>query len=72
MKVDEGFYLLKEVYDQAVASITDYCLKEGSIEIPAAKDLLNTSRKFIVPFMEHLDQIKLTKRIENKRILTRR
>ena len=72
VKVDEGFYLLKEVYDQAVSSITDYCLKEGSIEIPAAKDLLNTSRKFIVPFMEHLDQIKLTKRIENKRILTRR
>ena len=72
VKVEEGFYLLKEVYDQSVATITDYCITKGSIEIPEAKDLLNTSRKFIVPFMEHLDQIKLTKRIENKRVLTRR
>ncbi len=72
IKIDENMFLTKSVYKDAINKIKEYCLSNESIEIATAKDILNTSRKYIVPFLEHLDYIKITKRIENKRVLTRR
>lgn len=72
IKIDENFYLTKETFDDSLEKIAAACERQGGIEIPEAKDLLETSRKYVVPFMEYLDQLKITKRVENKRILTRR
>ncbi len=72
IKIDENIYLTKYIYEDAINKIKDYCLTNESIEIATAKDILSTSRKYIVPFLEHLDYIKITKRLENKRVLTRR
>ena len=72
IKIDENIFLTKFVYEEAINKIKEYCLANESIEIATAKDILNTSRKYIVPFLEHLDYIKITKRLENKRVLTRR
>lgn len=72
VKIDDNMYLTRIVYDKAINKIKEYCLANESIDIGAAKDILNTSRKYTVPFLEHLDYMKITKRIENKRVLTRR
>ncbi len=72
VKIDENIYLSLMVYEDAIKKIKDYCLVNESIDIGSAKDILNTSRKYIVPFLEHLDYKKITKRLENKRVLTRR
>jgi selenocysteine-specific elongation factor len=72
IKIDENIFLARIVYEDAVNMIKQHCFTHESIEIATAKDILNTSRKYIVPFLEHLDYIKITKRIENKRVLTRR
>jgi selenocysteine-specific elongation factor len=72
VKIDENIFLTRSVYEEAINKIKEYCFANESIEIATAKDILNTSRKYIVPFLEHLDYIKITKRMENKRVLTRR
>ena len=72
VKIDENIYFSKENYDIALSKIIDYCKKEGSIDIRKVKELLGTSRKYIVPLLEYLDYSKITKRVENKRILVRR
>ncbi len=72
VKIDENIYLSYLVYEDAINKIVDYCLVNESIEISTAKEILKTSRKYIVPFLEHLDYKKITKRLENKRVLTRR
>ncbi|MDD2370901.1 MAG: selenocysteine-specific translation elongation factor [Firmicutes bacterium] len=72
VKIDENIYLSSTVYEEAIKKIIDYFLINEFIEISSAKDLLNTSRKYIVPFLEHLDYKKITRRVENKRVLTRR
>lgn len=72
MKIDENIFLTFSHYEEAINKIKEYCIDNGAIEIATAKDILNTSRKYIVPFLEHLDYIKITKRVENKRVLTRR
>lgn len=72
VKIDENIFLTNTHYEEAINKIKEYCFANEAIEIATAKDILNTSRKYIVPFLEHLDYIKITKRIENKRVLTRR
>lgn len=72
IKIDENIFLTYSHYIEAINNIKEYCITNGAIEIATAKDILNTSRKYIVPFLEHLDYIKITKRVENKRVLIRR
>lgn len=72
VKIDESIYFEKEIYKKGLSEIVAYLEREGSIDIGVVKDILGTSRKYIVPLLEYLDYSKITKRVENKRILYRR
>ena len=41
---------------------------DGELD-PAFKDLTGLTRKFSIPLLEHFDKIKLTIRIDDKRVL---
>jgi selenocysteine-specific elongation factor len=41
----------------------------GEVNIPALRDLLGTSRKYMIPLLEHFDTIGLTVRRGDKRLL---
>jgi len=43
----------------------------GSITLAEFRDLLETSRKYALPLLEHFDEIKFTRRIGDKRVLGR-
>jgi len=49
--------------------IIKYIEENGKISAGDLKELIDTSRKYSIPFLEHLDENKITKRIENYRIL---
>jgi len=40
----------------------------AEFDVGAAKDVLDLSRKYMIPFLERLDAKGLTKRVENKRV----
>ncbi|WP_243108055.1 SelB C-terminal domain-containing protein [Clostridium sp. JN-9] len=61
--------LEKNCYEEAKKLIYDYIKKNGSITAAQWRDLLNTSRKYAVALLENFDSIKLTKRIDDKRVL---
>ncbi|MCA1030180.1 selenocysteine-specific translation elongation factor [Bacillus timonensis] len=64
--LDEKTLLL----DTTIIEVTQR-LKEGTKEefdLKEAKEILQTSRKYLVPLLELLDQQKCTKRVENKRV----
>lgn len=69
IKVSEECILEKSCYEEAKKIISDYIKKNGSITAAQWRDLLNTSRKYAVALLENFDAIKLTKRIEDKRVL---
>ncbi len=69
VKVVEGYYLCRGTYEKGKTLIVDFIKEKGSLTAAEARDLLNTSRKYAVSFIEHLDMIKITKRIEDKRVL---
>jgi selenocysteine-specific elongation factor len=66
VQLDEQFAYHGDVFKEAVDKLRN---GTGSdFEVGAAKDVLDLSRKYMIPFLEKLDSLRLTKRVENKRI----
>ena len=64
--LDDQYYWHGDHFKQAVEK-----LKKGTgqdFEVGDAKEILGLSRKYLILFLERLDQLQLTKRTENKRI----
>ena len=59
----------KELYEEAKNILVEFLNKNKKISAAEYRDLLNTNRKTAITLLEHFDIIKLTKRIENDRIL---
>jgi len=70
IKLDSG-YMLRENYDLAVNIIKDFIIKNGSISVSDARDLLNSNRKSTMELLEFLDKEKITLRKDNERILVK-
>ncbi|PFP25736.1 selenocysteine-specific translation elongation factor [Bacillus sp. AFS073361] len=64
--LDAQFAYHGDVFQQAVAKLRSQT--EAEFDVGAAKDVLELSRKYMIPFLEKLDSMGLTKRLENKRI----
>jgi selenocysteine-specific elongation factor len=52
----------KSDYEMLVKKIRNHIEQHGQISVAEARDLFNTSRKYILPLMEHLDSIGVTMR----------
>ncbi|WML52786.1 selenocysteine-specific translation elongation factor [Neobacillus sp. PS3-12] len=64
--LDDQFAYSGEEFEAAVDILQ---AKTGAeFEVGDAKEILGISRKYIIPFLEKLDSLKLTKRAENKRV----
>jgi selenocysteine-specific elongation factor len=66
--LDDQYYYHGEVFTNAVD-----LLRKGTdseFEVGNAKEILDLSRKYMIPFLERLDSKGFTKRMENKRIWT--
>jgi len=58
--------------DEAQAAIVANCQATGELVIPALRDTLGTSRKYLIPLLEYFDNAGLTVRSGGNRILKRR
>jgi selenocysteine-specific elongation factor len=64
--LDDQFAYFGELFGQAVEKLRSQTRSE--FEVGDAKEVLDLSRKYMIPFLEKLDALKLTKRVENKRV----
>jgi selenocysteine-specific elongation factor len=68
VSLDNQYYYHGEVFKNAID-----LLRKGTgveFEVSEAKNTLDMSRKYLIPFLECLDEKGLTKRVENKRVWT--
>ncbi len=72
VKVTEEIVFSAKAYEQAVGRITEFLKEHKSLTLADARDLLQSSRKYVLPLLEHLDEKKVTRRIEDKRVLVGR
>lgn len=67
--ISDGYYLLTPVLNRVLMKVTEFLNENGEITLSEARDLLGSSRKYTLPIMEYFDEINLTKRKDNVRIL---
>lgn len=58
----------RSAYEEMVARILEKMRKDGKITIGEVRDMFQSSRKFVMPLLEHLDEIKLTRRVGDERV----
>lgn len=66
VSLDGQYYWHGTVFEQAVKKLKEQTGTE--FDVGEAKDVLDLSRKYMIPFLETLDRKGLTRRIENKRV----
>ncbi|NLV89808.1 MAG: selenocysteine-specific translation elongation factor [Tissierellia bacterium] len=69
IKLNEEIYMGKEAYDKALELLKEYLNKNSTITTGEFRDLLNTNRKVTIALLEYFDQIKITKRERDNRVL---
>ncbi len=65
---DEVVYRAEE-YDELVGRLTALLREQGRANAAQVRDLLGASRKYAIALLEHLDHIKLTRRVGDEREL---
>ena len=69
VRLSEDVLLLRETYDEMVRRIIAFIKEHGSMTVAQVRDEFNTSRKYALALMEHLDEQKITRRVGDERVL---
>jgi selenocysteine-specific elongation factor len=60
---------LRESYEEAVTRLVEYLREHGRMTAAEARDVLGTTRKYILPLLEHMDERRITRRMGDERII---
>jgi len=70
--VTHEFPLAREHFEFARDAIVANCTQHKSLDIPSLRDALATTRKYLIPLLEHFDAQGLTARLGANRVLRKR
>jgi selenocysteine-specific elongation factor len=68
-RLTEDVLFLKETHDAMIARIVAFIKEHGSMTVAQVRDEFNTSRKYALAIMEHLDERRVTRRVGDERVL---
>ena len=71
-RVTPELYFHNEAIETTRQALEGYLRENREITIGEARDLLNSSRKYVLPLLEYFDQQRFTKRVGDKRKLTKK
>ena len=69
VKVNESVVFAAAAYRELTEKIVAHLTENGSITVADARTMFDTSRKYILPLLEHLDQQRVTRRVGDERVL---
>jgi selenocysteine-specific elongation factor len=72
VKVSEDVVFSTAAYNEMVNKVISYLKLKNKASLAEVRDLLNTSRKYAMALLEHLDGRKITRRVEESRVLYQR
>lgn len=67
--LNEEYIISSNLYNIAKEKMIDFISKNGEMSLAEFRDMMNSSRKISMLILESFDKKKITKRIENKRVL---
>ncbi|MCH9683812.1 MAG: selenocysteine-specific translation elongation factor [Deltaproteobacteria bacterium] len=68
VKITQDISIARQSHDALVDEVRAHLRREGTIDVQALKAMTGLSRKYAVPFLEHLDQRQITLRSGDQRI----
>ena len=68
-KLDDAYYIDKKVYENVKKDLLEYLNKNKEIKVAQFRDITKSNRKISIVMLEHFDRNRITKRVEDKRIL---
>ena len=69
VKVSGSIIFSRQAYDEMVKWVLAVAREKGKITLAEVRDKFNSSRKYVVPLLEHMDELKLTKRVGDDRVI---
>ena len=69
VKIRSGMYFHRDSISRLKENLVDYLKRHQEITTPQFKEITGVSRKFTIPLIEYFDQIRLTLRLGDKRVL---
>ena len=69
VKLGDGVLFLRAAYIEALAKLSAFMQAHEKMTVAEARDVLGTTRKYILPLLEHMDAIHITQRRGDERIL---
>lgn len=68
VKLDDNLLYTRKAYDQMREQVLRTIDEQGEINVAVMRDLFGTTRKYAIPFLEHLDEQKVTRRAGDVRV----
>ena len=69
VRVTDGVIFDASAYREMTERIVQHLKDQGNITVAEARTMFNTSRKYILPLLEHMDQQQITRRTGDERVL---
>ncbi len=69
VRVNDDTAFARSAYDDAVSRIRHHLVEHRTLTVAAARDVLGSSRRYVLPLLEWLDAQKITRRVGDDRIL---
>jgi selenocysteine-specific elongation factor len=69
VRVNEDTVFARSAYDEAVRLLRAHLAQHRTLTVAAARDLLGSSRRYVLPLLEWMDAQKITRRVGDDRIL---
>ena len=69
VRVNEDTVFARSAYDDAVGRLRAHLSEHRTLTVAAARDVLGSSRRYVLPLLEWLDAQKITRRVGDYRIL---
>jgi selenocysteine-specific elongation factor len=67
VRINDAMYITKEHYDRMLSLLRNFYSGKKEMGVAEFRDLLGTSRKFSIPFLEYLDSNRITIRVGDVR-----
>ena len=69
VKVNESVVFAASAYQEMSSRIMEHIRSNGSITVAQARTMFDSSRKYVLPLLEYLDQQRITRRVGDERVL---
>lgn len=68
-KLDDTYYVDRDIYENMKNELINYLKQNNQITVAQFRDITNSNRKTSIAILEHFDRNRITKRIDDKRVL---